>query len=61
MPEQPTELTLEQERDRLAAVIRDWIHEQPFSECNMGADTCPDWPLTYELTDRILVGVGIRI
>lgn len=42
-------------REWLAEVIRDWIHEQDFSLCGMGADECPDWPKAYELADRILV------
>lgn len=41
-------------RERLAEAIRDWIHEQPFSECSVSADECPDWPRAYELADRIL-------
>lgn len=46
---------LHEKRHRLARVLRDWIHETPMTRCNMGADECPDWPLAYELTDRILV------
>lgn len=41
-------------RDIVAEAIRDWIHEQPFSKCNAGSDTCPDWDLAYELTDLIM-------
>lgn len=42
-------LVEEQSRERLAGVFRDWIHEQPFSKCGMGSDTCPDWDMAYEL------------
>jgi hypothetical protein len=40
-------------RERLATIFRDWIHKQPFSQCSIGADTCPDWPMAYELADLI--------
>lgn len=37
----------------IAMVVRDWIHEQPWSQCGLGSDTCPDWPKAYELADLI--------
>lgn len=40
-------------REHLATVFRDWIHEQPFSKCNMGCDSCPDWDMAYELADLV--------
>ena len=42
------------ERERLAGIFRDWIHEQPFSRCNASCDTCPDWPMAYELADLVV-------
>ncbi len=42
------------ERFAVAEALRDWIHKQPFSQCNMGADTCPDWPLAFEIRDVAL-------
>lgn len=41
-------------RERVvAAVVRDWIHETPLSQCNMSVDECPDWPAANELAARI--------
>lgn len=42
------------DRHWLALVIRDWIHQQEFSRCSTGTDTCPDWPMAYDLADHIL-------
>jgi hypothetical protein len=41
-------------RDALASAFRDWIHESPLTQCSIAADTCPDWPLAYELADIAL-------
>jgi hypothetical protein len=38
----------------VAAALRDWIHEQPFSQCGIGSDTCPDWPMAKEIRDVAL-------
>lgn len=48
------------ERFEVAAAIRDWIHEQPWSLCNMGSDTCPDWRLAYEIRDLALAPLEPR-
>jgi hypothetical protein len=42
------------QRFEVATAIRDWIHEQSFSQCNAGSDTCPDWPMAYEIRDIAL-------
>lgn len=44
----------EDERFAVASAIRDWIHEQPWSECGPWADTCPDWPKAFEIRDVAL-------
>lgn len=46
------------ERFEVAAALRDWIHEQPWSECGPGADTCPDWPKAFEIRDIALGALG---
>jgi hypothetical protein len=46
-------------REHLATVFRNWIHEQPFSKCNMGSDTCPDWDMAYELADLADLVAGL--
>lgn len=38
-------------REQFALAFRDWIHEQPFSQCSAADDTCPDWQLAYEMAD----------
>ena len=42
-----------------AEAIRDWIHEQPFSLCNMGSDTCPDWPMAFAIRDVALAAIDM--
>lgn len=42
------------ERFAVASALRDWLHRQPFSECNMGCDTCADWPRAKEIRDVAL-------
>jgi hypothetical protein len=55
MPSEPKGDVLrvdEATRDALALQFREWIHEQPFSICaKTNMDTCPDWPLAYEMAD----------
>jgi hypothetical protein len=41
-------------RHAMASHFRDWVHESPMSQCNAGADVCPDWPLAYDLADLAL-------
>lgn len=41
-------------RFEIAAIIRDWIHTQPWSLCGPGADTCPDWEAAFEIRDMVL-------
>jgi hypothetical protein len=38
---------------QISEAIRDWIHEQPWSLCDAGADTCPDWDKAYEIRDVV--------
>jgi hypothetical protein len=38
-------------RFAVSSALRDWIHGTALSECNAGADTCPDWPLAAEVRD----------
>lgn len=52
VPEGPGEPS-EAQRTQIAGVLRDWIHETPMSQCDAGSDTCPDWPLAYEVADRV--------
>lgn len=42
------------ERFAVACALRDWIHGQSFSQCGPGVDTCPDWPLAFEIRDVAL-------
>lgn len=44
----------EDERFAVAVALRDWIHKQPFSQCGVSADTCPDWPLAFEIRNVAL-------
>ena len=44
----------EYERFAVASALRDWIHEQSFSQCGIGSDTCPDWPMAKEIRDVAL-------
>lgn len=48
-------------RERIiAGVLRDWIHETPLSQCNMGSDTCDDWPLANGVAARIEFALMVR-
>jgi hypothetical protein len=38
---------------------REWLHEHDFGECNASVDTCPDWPLAYEITRAVLEAAGV--
>lgn len=42
------------DRERVATVLRDWLHETPMTQCTARSDTCATWPLAYEITDMIL-------
>lgn len=46
-------------RDELALCFRDWVHTTTLSQCHIGADECPDWPLAYELADIALSALGV--
>jgi hypothetical protein len=37
--------------------LREWVHESPMTQCDAGADTCPDWGLAFELA-RLALGVS---
>lgn len=50
---------MDAERQAVATVLRDWIHETSLSRCSTGADTCPDWPLAYELADKVMAAIDI--
>jgi hypothetical protein len=56
MPESPAD-TEKRRRDRIAGVLRDIIHETPMSQCGVGSDTCPDWPLAYEWADKVMAAL----
>lgn len=38
----------------IAWLVRGWVHRSPLSQCGMGSDTCPDWPIANEITDMIM-------
>ncbi len=44
-------------RDQMAAVIRDWMDEQGYGECNAGVDTCPNWTPAYEAADLLVAAI----
>src|SRR4051812_18377625 len=46
-------------RTQLADAFRDWVHESELSKCSPSVDTCPDWPLAYELADIALSVIKI--
>lgn len=48
-----SEITIRQ-RLQLEVALRDWIHTQPWSLCDPGADTCPDWDKAFEIRDVVL-------